>query len=173
MNTARMNVRASGASRRTPASLRDARLRRQPVQAIALLNGRLHPRPVGPEMPDRNGGHDEAGDPADGRKKCPDAESCANAHGTRGGIGSLTLPPGGTEPAITVTLSIAAAGRGSMAGVLRPAFSGGRRSPAAGGASADRYLSVNVISRVTRTGTAFPSLWPGLKRHCLTALIAS
>ena len=33
-------------------------------------------KPVSPKMPDRDEGHDEAGDPADGRNKCPDAETC-------------------------------------------------------------------------------------------------
>jgi hypothetical protein len=40
----------------------------------------LHPRPVGPEMPDRDERQNEPADPTDGGKQCPEAESCGNSH---------------------------------------------------------------------------------------------
>jgi hypothetical protein len=38
--------------------------------------------------------------------------------------------------------------------------------------STPRYFSVNLISTATSTATGFPSLSPGLNRHCFIALTA-
>jgi len=72
--------------------------------------------PVRPELPNGDEGHDEAGNPADRRGKCPEAEVLAIVHETRLGSGSLALLSPGTAQ-VHIAPIMAAAGRVSMAWV--------------------------------------------------------